>query len=25
MRKSESITEYAKAFCKAQLEVKQPL
>ncbi|MGS6015331.1 ERF family protein, partial [Streptococcus pyogenes] len=24
MRKSESITEYAKAFCKAQLEVKQP-
>lgn len=25
MRKSESITEYAKAFCKAQLKVKQPL
>ncbi|HEO6300421.1 TPA: ERF family protein [Streptococcus agalactiae] len=25
MRKSESIIEYAKAFCKAQLEIKQPL
>lgn len=25
IKKSETITEYAKAFCKAQAEVKQPL